>query len=248
MNIRDEKEFAKRTYGVGDGALRALAIDPPLIAALFALLLVIPATRALGTRFLQEDNVVEWATAFSAFAGAIYGFRFLGRARRHRMPAFPLIFYALVTAGLFVLGGEEISWGQRIVGFHTPASLSEFNRQGEFNFHNLPELEGLEKFVIVSLALAGILRQRNSRHPDRRGIRVPGILAPCLWTILVSGTLYLYDYYFVEGQTLFSLVIDRLVEVTEMWFAAACATFLWLDGRMHGIAWKEEGEGATRGG
>lgn len=38
---------------------------------------------------------------------------------------------------MLVCFGEEISWGQRIFGWGTPASLKEVNAQGEFNVHNL---------------------------------------------------------------------------------------------------------------
>jgi hypothetical protein len=32
---------------------------------------------------------------------------------------------------------EEISWGQRVLGFDTPDKLLEINQQDEFNFHNI---------------------------------------------------------------------------------------------------------------
>jgi hypothetical protein len=38
---------------------------------------------------------------------------------------------------LFVIGMEEISWGQRLFGFATPERLAEANWQAEFNFHNV---------------------------------------------------------------------------------------------------------------
>ena len=47
------------------------------------------------------------------------------------------IFFLLLGLLFFVLLGEEISWGQRILGFETPESIEERNIQDEFNFHNL---------------------------------------------------------------------------------------------------------------
>ena len=38
---------------------------------------------------------------------------------------------------MFVFMGEEISWGQRILGFGTPEVLMEINHQQEFNLHNI---------------------------------------------------------------------------------------------------------------
>lgn len=40
---------------------------------------------------------------------------------------------------LFFFGaGEELSWGQRILGFEPPESIAKANEQQEFNIHNLP--------------------------------------------------------------------------------------------------------------
>jgi uncharacterized membrane protein YfcA len=43
----------------------------------------------------------------------------------------------LILALLFFVGfGEEISWGQRIIGWETPKYLQEINRQKETTLHN----------------------------------------------------------------------------------------------------------------
>ncbi len=45
----------------------------------------------------------------------------------------------LLLAAFFVFvlaAGEEISWGQRILGISTPENLAEVNTQGEINLHN----------------------------------------------------------------------------------------------------------------
>jgi hypothetical protein len=45
--------------------------------------------------------------------------------------------FFLFAAIIFFIGfGEEISWGQRIIGFETLPWLKAINVQGEFNFHN----------------------------------------------------------------------------------------------------------------
>ncbi len=43
----------------------------------------------------------------------------------------------LFAVGFFMLFGEEISWGQRLLGFETPEAFKEINVQDEFNLHNL---------------------------------------------------------------------------------------------------------------
>jgi hypothetical protein len=50
------------------------------------------------------------------------------------------IFFLLFALMFFVFFGEEISWGQRILGFETPESVMERNMQKEFNIHNFDVL------------------------------------------------------------------------------------------------------------
>jgi hypothetical protein len=42
----------------------------------------------------------------------------------------------------FMVGGEEISWGQRIFAIASPETLREVNVQGETNIHNLKGING----------------------------------------------------------------------------------------------------------
>lgn len=46
------------------------------------------------------------------------------------------IFFLFAAIIFFIGFGEEINWGQRMIGFETPAWLKAINVQGEFNFHN----------------------------------------------------------------------------------------------------------------
>lgn len=91
-----------------------------------------------------EDGVLESLSAIFYFATAgifIFGFK--------NRPA-PLRFWCLFFAVLmFLVGGEEISWGQRLFGIATPESLSNVNLQDEFNIHNI---DGIHQHV----RLAGV--------------------------------------------------------------------------------------------
>ena len=48
-----------------------------------------------------------------------------------------VLFACLVIIILFVMAGEELSWGQRIFGWATPEVFANLNKQGETNFHNM---------------------------------------------------------------------------------------------------------------
>lgn len=77
----------------------------------------------------KEDSVFEWLTAiFFLFASVLCFITF----KRNKN------IFVLGLAMMFFMGmGEEISWGQRIIGFKTPEELKSVNVQKETNIHNL---------------------------------------------------------------------------------------------------------------
>jgi hypothetical protein len=47
------------------------------------------------------------------------------------------LLYFLLTGGFVFLVGEELSWGQRLLGWSTPEALGAINKQQETNLHNI---------------------------------------------------------------------------------------------------------------
>ena len=83
-----------------------------------------------------EDGPVEWAT-FAALVGLAI---FLFRRLRVKDITYPKsVRAAMMGLALLCLlaAGEEISWGQRILGLETGERFRELNYQGETNLHNL---------------------------------------------------------------------------------------------------------------
>jgi hypothetical protein len=86
-----------------------------------------------------EDGLFEYATAL------IYGASSLLFGLIARRGNFPLnsarrfggAILLIGALGCFFMMGEEISWGQRIIGFDTPQYWADKNRQQEANLHNL---------------------------------------------------------------------------------------------------------------
>ena len=90
-------------------------------------------------RITDEDQLVEWlqVVVLLIASGA-----FLLLTRRHwrdgrRISA---VISILLAVGAFVVVGEEISWGQRILGWATPPTLDAINEQGETNIHNIKSI------------------------------------------------------------------------------------------------------------
>jgi hypothetical protein len=125
-----------------------------LLAALLACKLAVGPTSAEWVRFLREDGPVEgpqpvmlWIASAAALGGAL-------RLMRRRESTLALV-YALLGLFFFFVGGEEMSWGQRIFGVASPEFFQENNRQGEISVHNLGPVQVLLDYAYLALGTAG---------------------------------------------------------------------------------------------
>lgn len=121
---------------------------------------------------MQEDRLIEWATVF-VYATA--GIAVLVRAVRRR-----LWFDALVGLFLLFVAGEEMSWGQRLLGLTPPSYFLEHNTQQEMNIHNFANLFGSPKgpFTMVLVGYAILLPIASAFPPGRRLLQRIGATPP----------------------------------------------------------------------
>lgn len=143
---------------------------------------------------MQEDRPVEWATVpFFVAAGALI----LRRALRGRRA-----FDFLVGVFCLFVAGEEISWGQRILGVTPPAYFLEHNIQQELNLHNFSNPFGGPKWplmlVLIGYAVvlpAAAALPRGRRLLSRLGATPPpGAVIP--WFVGAVILLYWYPFRF----------------------------------------------------
>jgi len=106
-----------------------------------ALVLVIIPIKILAPDFYAaridgELGLIELATPLISIAGAVVGLLLLRMASR--LPTRGLrIWMLLTTLGCVYFAGEELSWGQHLFGWGTPAYLETVNDQQETNLHNI---------------------------------------------------------------------------------------------------------------
>jgi hypothetical protein len=88
------------------------------------------------TTFTLEDGLLEWLTVLAlGTVAAVTLQRLYKNWREYTGLQNAMIAF---TALLFIFGtGEEISWGQRLIGIDSPEFFLENNAQGETNLHNM---------------------------------------------------------------------------------------------------------------
>jgi hypothetical protein len=139
----------------------------------------------------QEDSWIEWATV-AAFGAACVGFALAGA----KQPFKDGWFAWGLSLFCFMVAGEEVSWGQRLVGYVPPEIFLKHNYQEEANIHNLlTQFVEQSWMVIFILATWGILfpivRQMAGRLFERLRVIEPP-LALAVWSIL--GIILLREY------------------------------------------------------
>ena len=106
--------------------------------------------------YLEEDGIVEWLTVvglLACFLVCAYRFIKLFKAKSWWFLTVTFVLGLL----MFIAAGEEISWGQRILGIKSPEYFVEHNAQGETNLHNLV-VNGVKinKLVFSTMLIAAL--------------------------------------------------------------------------------------------
>ncbi|MET0287237.1 MAG: hypothetical protein ABW352_22320 [Polyangiales bacterium] len=160
-------------------------------------------------RLMQEDGPAEWATFLAfALAGGI-GLRALWKKRVEDKLA-RLTLLAVCGFCLFV-AGEEISWGQRIIGFRPPALFLEHNFQQESNLHNL--LKGILDTRWMVLMVAGLY-----------GVVAPYVIYLTRWPKVLAAPLAALPWFAAIVWLEFAYPYELVGELAELALGLA---FLW---------------------
>jgi hypothetical protein len=135
--------------------------------------------------FAAEDKLVEYGTAlFLLVASVVLAFHSVSLWRGGRRGA--ALLTALYALMFLMASGEEVSWGQRIIGWESSEFFKENNKQYETNLHNLivgdvqltKSLFGPVLTVCILLYLVGLplIYPRGGRIAalaDRMAVPVP---------------------------------------------------------------------------
>ena len=201
-------------WGVSPRVAWLLAIGPLALAALVVLTaLVRPVYRVI----INEDGIVEWLQVLVLIGLVIAGLALGARLWRSGHRAWAIVFGVAALGAIFI-AGEEISWGQRILGFATPGDLEDINDQGETTLHNIGPLLSFMNlgifFVTMTAGLAPFIwrwgRPGQDRTLDSMVLVPPLFLAT---SFLFAGAWRLLRYSILTES---SYVISRYNEVGEL--------------------------------
>jgi hypothetical protein len=154
-------------------------------------------SEALYYLSVQEDELLEWATFWGFMvAAAIY---FCSAYRQFKTEQFKFSLqmpWFVFGLGLFCLlvAMEEISWGQRLLGYRAPDYFLEQNFQQELNLHNIMDTS-FRKLVmkIILLGYGVVLSVVSLWKPVGNILARIGIVAPS--PVLIVSFLAMYITY-----------------------------------------------------
>ena len=82
-----------------------------------------------------EDGPLEWLQFAEYFISSLFGILIFFKSKKRK--SINSFIWLILSAFCFFIAAEEISWGERIIGFSLN-SLTEISIQSETNLHNLP--------------------------------------------------------------------------------------------------------------
>ena len=167
-------KFASRIHS------RKFAIYTYIFPILFACLLIcikiqLGHDSARWNAMGKEGGLSEYGTAIAYLLITIFAYPMTKKFWRLKQKVLAF-WYGLITAGSLFISMEEISWGQRLIGFEEPKFWAEHNAQSEFTFHNLSFYHNHllnQSFIVVGLigsfswAILAYWKKRQRQHKHK---------------------------------------------------------------------------------
>lgn len=189
------------------GSVAALLLFSCIVGSLLFILLIPSAAMESA----MEDEIVEYASAMLLFLSALVTV-FVGFKMYFCQPKQRLKTLAVFALGVcfFILGGEEISWGQRLFDIVPGSFFQKHNWQQEINFHNLhTDIANISYHygALVFLVLLPLMRKRINTYLHSKGHTDLSSLITPEWIVAPS-------------IVLFGMIDPRFIFVIEKGWAA----------------------------
>ena len=128
--------------------------------------------------FISEDGPVEYLTFIVYIITFIISILVANSLRKLKRKRAATLFF-IISFVFLLIAIEEVSWGQRMVGFETSGIFSE-STQGEFNIHDLRPFEYFEDPAFIVVGFVGgllwivFLKSSKEKFPSFKTFFVPG--------------------------------------------------------------------------
>ncbi len=190
---------------------------------------------------LQEDGVIEWAQ-FACFVAAAVAAAGVARFRFRAGHRWQAVLFTGLALAMLLATGEEVSWGQRIVGLETPEVFRASNKQQEISLHNIGSTLTVLKVVMMlggGLGAGGYLinkRVQLQRYVDQADyLLVPPFFLASSFLVVFVYQFVRYAFWRTSGFT-----VTRYGEWSEFCLALGIAVFVGLNYRRLAADAKQE--------
>lgn len=197
---------------IGVSSRPAILSNAVMVLGLWAGALLLQRFRLVEYIYLTlEDGWIEYGS-FAAWvlAALFFALAFI-RARNTRRLA-----YLALALGAFFMAMEEISWGQRIIGWGSPGFFKKSNLQSETNLHNLVRFTKVYRPLATALVVWCVV-------PWSLMSLVPRLRQVCdRWAIPIVS-LRTWPWFFLAAAFLAEHFMPRPHELGELFLAMAVA-------------------------
>ncbi len=149
---------------------------------------------------VREDGFVEYLQFFSLIISGILSllvFKFLYKKKEY----FLSLLFFLITCTFFFIAGDEISWGQRIMGINSPDYFLQSNVQREITIHNLAPFSGkLVTIIYIVVGLYGSLCWTLTDKVKRIFSKKASLFIPPWYTSTFFFFGFIYNFYTILGD------------------------------------------------
>ena len=172
-----------------------------------------------------EGGFIEYGTSLAFLLAAIFAFP-IGKyffAIEQKLMGY---LYYFISAGFFFVGMEEISWGQKLLGFESSEFFQTYNSQEEITLHNLVWVnEYMDKGVMFAGLLAGISWLFYSLISKfKSNYRIKYIIPR--WFLSSFFLIVFLFFYLIEYIQTWNSTIATFQEAVELIFSLGCLCFI----------------------
>lgn len=113
----------------------------------------------LFDQLIKEDRPIEYVQVIVLLLGASW----LIKKALRLSAKLPIVVFLIVSLAFILVAGDEIAWGQRLLGIAPTPTIEQLNRQSEYTVHNLTAIEWMVAYGYAVLAVGGLVLSLSKR-------------------------------------------------------------------------------------